>query len=126
MMRARSTSSASARRCRLQVGRGLHMTARGCIGLLLLSSGLAGCAASATPDRITEAADLAERQTGIRPEWSAPWDEQPPPWTDDAMLTREQAVVMALRNNRALRADLALIGQADADLLQAGLFSNPV
>jgi cobalt-zinc-cadmium efflux system outer membrane protein len=42
------------------------------------------------------------------------------------VLTRDEAVALALRNNRALRADLELIGQADAELVQAGLMQNPV
>lgn len=103
----------------------LHLT-RELTWLSLLSFMLAGCTSAPPAGRMEEAADLAERQTGIRPEWTVPWDAQPPAWTDGAVLTREQAVVMALRNNRALRADLTLIGQADADLLQAGLFANPV
>ncbi|HKQ47535.1 MAG TPA: TolC family protein [Phycisphaerae bacterium] len=38
----------------------------------------------------------------------------------------EQALDLALFNNRALRADLEVIAQAKADLVQAGLLSNPV
>ena len=37
-----------------------------------------------------------------------------------------RAVELTLANNRALRADLEVIGQAKADLVQAGLLSNPV
>ena len=55
-----------------------------------------------------------------------PWDESPPEWTADGVLPLDEAVSLALRNNRALRADLEMIGQADADLVQAGLMQNPV
>src|SRR3972149_2391986 len=38
----------------------------------------------------------------------------------------QEALVLALRNNRELRADLEMIGKANADLVQAGLLQNPV
>jgi cobalt-zinc-cadmium efflux system outer membrane protein len=41
-------------------------------------------------------------------------------------LTAESAVQIALLRNQRLQADLALLGIAQADLVQAGLFKNPV
>jgi cobalt-zinc-cadmium efflux system outer membrane protein len=41
-------------------------------------------------------------------------------------LTEEAALKIAILNNRAVRAALANLGVASADLLQAGLLSNPV
>lgn len=41
-------------------------------------------------------------------------------------LTAKSAVQIALLNNQRLQADLALLGIAQADLVQAGLFKNPV
>ena len=38
----------------------------------------------------------------------------------------DETVALALRNNRTLRADLEMIGQADAELLQASLMQNPM
>lgn len=41
-------------------------------------------------------------------------------------ITREDAVAIALLNNRTLQSDLSLLGVAAANLTQAGLLSNPV
>lgn len=87
---------------------------------------VAGCSQLKSDERIDEAANLVGDRTGYRPDWSSPWDDQPPVWDAHSLLTRDQAVVVGLRNNRELRAELATIGQADADLVQAGLMQNPV
>jgi outer membrane protein, heavy metal efflux system len=92
----------------------------------VLALGLAGCASLDAEPKLQEAIDLVERQVGERPAWTVPWDEE---WTvpaDEPVLGMRQAVVLALRNNRELRADLEMIGQANADLVQAGLLQNPV
>ena len=88
-------------------------------------AGLAGCAEIRPDAKVNEAVDLVEQHTGQRPAWTVPWDEQPPPWTGQETLALDDALVMALRNNRELRADLEMIGQANADLVQAGLLQNP-
>ncbi len=87
---------------------------------------LFGCKSPQHAARIEEAVDLVEQRIGDRPNWSAPWDELPPPWDGQSVLTADEAVVLALRNNRELRADLEMIGKASADLVQAGLLRNPV
>ncbi len=87
---------------------------------------LLGCASLDATPHLDESMDLIQERTGHRPAWSAPWDAQPPPWDGSSVLTADEAVVIALRNNRGLRADLEMIGQANADLVQAGLMSNPV
>ncbi len=87
--------------------------------------GLVGCAEIKSDAKLDEAADLVEQHTGRRPAWTVPWDDQPPAWTGQATLRLNDALVMALRNNRDLRADLEMIGQANADLVQAGLLQNP-
>lgn len=93
--------------------------------LTALSIALGGCATLQPTARVEEAIDAVERQTGERPGWSAPWDDAPPVWDGSSVLGVEEAVTLALRNNRELRADLEMIGQADADLVQAGLLQNP-
>ena len=93
---------------------------------MVVAVGAAGCANPRPEAKINEAADLAEQQLGQRPAWTVPWDVAVPEWTSDGVLPRDEAVALALRNNRALRADLEMIGQADADLVQAGLMQNPV
>jgi cobalt-zinc-cadmium efflux system outer membrane protein len=87
--------------------------------------GVAGCAQVKTDAQVDQALDLVEQRTGERPAWKAPWDEQPPAWDGQAVLRLQDAVALALRNNRDLRADLEMIAQADADLVQAGLLQNP-
>ncbi|MFH0981278.1 MAG: TolC family protein [Planctomycetota bacterium] len=84
-----------------------------------------GCATLDADKKVQEAIDLVEQHTGQRPAWTVPWDDQPPPWDGQSVLGLDEAVVMALRNNRELRADLEMIGQANADLVQAGLLQNP-
>jgi cobalt-zinc-cadmium efflux system outer membrane protein len=86
---------------------------------------LGGCATIEPTTKIGESIDLVEKQTGVRPEWLAPWDDAPPPWDGQSVLSVDQALILALRNNRELRADLETIGQANADLVQAGLLQNP-
>lgn len=85
-----------------------------------------GCATLEPEKRVDEVAGLVEQRLGHKPEWTAPWDGQPPAWDGHAILKLQDAVVTTLRNNRELRADLETIGQADADLVQAGLMSNPM
>lgn len=92
-----------------------------CAGLMAV-----GCNQSNSKTRIEQAMDLAEGQTGQRPPWTEVWDAAPPIWEEGSVLTQEEAVALALRNNRQLRADLETIAQADAQLLQAGLLSNPM
>ncbi len=93
------------------------------VGAALVASGCAHV--DATP-KIHQAMELAEQHVGERPAWTAPWDDAPPEWDGESVLTTEAAVTLALRNNRALRAEIEMIGQASADLVQAGLLTNPV
>lgn len=79
-----------------------------------------------TEARIKDAAALVEKRTGLSPEWDEPWDESHAVLSGVETLELQLALETALRNNRALRADIEMIGQADAELLQAGLMSNPV
>lgn len=92
-------------------------------GLAALS--LPGCAAVDASAKVDEAAGLVAARTGHTPEWKVPWDHEPPAWDGSRVLTLDAAVVMALRNNRDLRTDVEMIGQANADLVQAGLLANP-
>lgn len=92
---------------------------------LLAALTAGGCATLSASNNISESLDLVERQTGHRPAWEAPWDNAPPPWDGHSTLQVDEAVALALRNNRKLRADLEMIGQFNADLVQAGLLQNP-
>jgi outer membrane protein, heavy metal efflux system len=91
------------------------------VGALLII-GAGGCASGhvATPAEVIA-------RTGIPPR---PADAQgvalPPGITTDDGLTQEEAVAIALWNNADFQAQLANLGFARADLLDAGLLQNPV
>lgn len=72
-------------------------------------------------------ADVAmERSTGLRTQWASLPELQELHPDASGMVPLEEVLNVALANNRALRADLEVIGQAKADLVQAGLLSNPM
>lgn len=105
-----------------------HSTARQLLSVVGLGGGLAlsGCASlDPRPDIERAAATVAER-SGIAPVWSEPWESSLTTWDGLAPLGVEQAVAMALRNNRAIRAEVESIAASRADLVQAGLLPNPV
>ena len=98
-------------------------------GRLLFTAGsviviTTGCASIEPDTKINEAAGFVEQRLGQKPAWTAPWEDQPPAWDGRTTLKLQDAVAAALRNNRDLRADLEMIGQANADLVQAGLLTN--
>lgn len=93
-----------------------------------LSAGLflTGCASlDATNDIDRSAARVAEL-AGVAPAWSGPWEPSLLNWDSQTPLAREQAIAIALHNNRDIRAEIESIAQQRADLVQAGLLPNPV
>ena len=106
---------------------------RGTFALFALSlaglaglAGLSGCASlDPKPDIERAAATVAER-SGIAPVWSEPWQASLTAWDGQAPLSVEQALALALRNNREIRAQVESIAASRADLVQAGLLPNPV
>ena len=95
------------------------------VALSLISLAFAGCTSNPKA-KIDEAADLAEQRRGQRPAWTEAPEAVPPDWSTAVVLPMDETVALALRNNRTLRADLEMIGQADAELLQASLMQNPM
>lgn len=99
-----------------------------CLGALLIS----GCAASLSPDpAFQEVALTVHERTGERIEWNSGSDEDQQGHSHiDHLLKRQltaaRAVQIALLNNRSLQASYANLGIAQADLVQAGLLTNPV
>lgn len=97
-------------------------------GALLVS----GCAASLSPDSAFQDVALkVEERTGKRIAWDSGSDEDQRVHSHiDGMLQRQltapRAVQVALLNNRSLQASYASLGVAQADLVQAGLLTNPV
>lgn len=87
------------------------------------------CASCATVNHRVELANADQamaQATGVKTTWvDLPEVKvfEPKP---DATVSLDTLVELTLTNNRSLRADLEVIGQAKADFVQAGLLSNPV
>jgi outer membrane protein, heavy metal efflux system len=96
------------------------------IAALVPSVFLQGCRSLDTTADYEQAMSLVEARSGWRPTWNAPWSEAVPPWDGLSPLTVDQAVTIALQNNRQMRATLEAIATARADLVQSGLLPNPV
>jgi len=86
----------------------------------------ASCA-TVDPHKSLQTADATlEKQTGMCTNWAGL-----PPLRDltpdaDGVVSLENAISLALVNNRALRGDLEVIGQYESEVVQAGLLANPV
>lgn len=96
--------------------------------LLATCSGLflASCARIDHGPDLRQSADALERATGIRASWSDQTPMRVFHVDESGRLSVDGAIALALANNRALRADLEVIGQAKAELIQAGLLPNPM
>jgi cobalt-zinc-cadmium efflux system outer membrane protein len=94
--------------------------------LVALAVGLAGCAARA-PNLPPVVPDGIEKRTGhpVRPLEQRPDGALPAGVNVADGVTEEEAVAVALWNNAKLAADLASLGVARADLIEAGTWRNP-
>lgn len=100
------------------------------------ASGIAVCSACAcllgACVRVDHTAELEKaggefaRATGVETAWTASVEIRPLEPGPDNVVSLDSVVDLALSNNRALRADLQIIAQAKADLVQAGLLPNPM
>ena len=92
----------------------------------------AGCTSVRTQEAFEPVADQVAERTGTRVEWATGTadDERATRAVRSLLaadtLTSDAAVQVALLGNRRLRADFEDVGVAQADLVQAGLLSNPV
>lgn len=93
------------------------------LGVLLA---LGGCASLDPKPDINRAASTVAERSGVTPTWTEPWEASLTSWDGRSPLKVEQALVMALRNNREIRAEVEQIAASRADLVQAGLLPNPV
>jgi len=98
---------------------------RGCLLLVLC-----GCASIVKEKGHDEVATLVKQRTGFSTGWNqgTPEDAEVAQRVDallKAGLTRDAAVQIALVNNPDLQATYEELGVAQADLVQAGLLSNP-
>ena len=87
---------------------------------------LSGCVSLDPTADYEEAMSLVEERSGWKPDWNAPWSGTVTSWDGTSPLSVDQAVTIALQNNRQLRATLEGIAAARADLVQSGLLPNPV
>ncbi len=98
------------------------------IGVALVAVVLTGCAQVQPKADYERARQLVTEATGADavydPEAPLPTDKEMDAFLTDG-LTLEEAVRMALLNNRRLHAEFLSIGVAKADWVQAGLFTNP-
>jgi outer membrane protein, heavy metal efflux system len=99
--------------------RNLRVVAGAC-GLMLCS-----CNAIEHGPEVHQARQRVTEATGRDPAWQVDMPVKPLAIPAGGELSEDAAIALALTNNRALRADLTVIGQAKAELVQAGLLPNP-
>ncbi|MDX2198747.1 MAG: TolC family protein [Phycisphaerae bacterium] len=99
---------------------------------ITLVAGSLGCWALASCTAIEHGTELQQAQqrmdeaTGRRPAWAVDLPLKPLAVPAGGEVTADAAIELALMNNRTLRADLEAMGQAKAELVQAGLLANPM
>ena len=89
-----------------------------------------GCAGVSKERGHKEVASIVEQRTGYKTRWEQgpPTDAQIAGWVDGLLqggLTRDRAVGIALVNSPSLQATYEELGVSQADMVQAGLLSNP-
>jgi outer membrane protein, heavy metal efflux system len=93
--------------------------------------GFSACATVDTKPRLDAVRELTQPSVSQQVHWAQTNEAMEQNYQKALLLaqdgiTREDAVVIALLNNRALQSDLSLLGVAAANLTQAGLLRNPV
>ncbi|GMU84500.1 MAG: hypothetical protein AMXMBFR47_43690 [Planctomycetota bacterium] len=95
------------------------------LAFALACFGLGACASVDHGRELQQAQSHVESATGLRAAWAKTMPLRDLPIRAGGELPLAAALDVAIVNNRALRADLAVIGQAKAELVQAGLLPNP-
>lgn len=103
-----------------------HPRRRLAAATLMLLAVVGGCASVDPKPDIDRAAMTVGERSGMTPTWTEPWEASLTSWDGRAPLKVEQALAMALRNNREIRSQVEQIAASRADLVQAGLLPNPV
>ncbi len=93
---------------------------------LALLAVVGGCASLDPKPDIERAAATVGERSGVTPTWTEAWEASLIRWDGHSPLNVEQALAMALRNNREIRSQVEQIAISRADLVQAGLLPNPV
>jgi len=100
-------------------------------GAIFLLSFLAGCASVSAKGGFQDVQSVVKSRTGMRTHWNQgtsedQWVQETVNTMLDGKLSVDQAVQVALLNNPMLQAQYEELGIAQADLVQAGLLSNPM
>lgn len=103
-----------------------HLASRGSIWSACVSVLLASCARVDHTTEWQEAGGEFGRATGVETAWTADAEIRLLEPGPNNVVSLDNALDLALSNNRGLRADLQTIVQAKADLVQAGLLPNPM
>ena len=98
--------------------------------LALLLIAITGCASVSKTGGHMEVSQIVQERIGMPTRWDrgSPEDQQVAKWLDESLrggLTRERAVAIALLNNPALQDAYEQLGVSQAEMVQAGLLSNP-
>jgi len=101
------------------------------IGTILLVSFLSGCASVSAQKGFQDVQSVVKSRTGLRTHWNQGTSEDE--WVQETIkamlnekLSVDEAAQIALLNNPALQVEYEELGIAQADLVQAGLLSNPI
>ena len=101
------------------------------VGAIFLLSFLSGCASVSAKGEFQDVQSVVESRTGLRTHWNQGTSEDE--WVQETVkamlnekLSVDEAVQIALLNNPTLQAEYEELGIAQADLVQAGLLSNPL
>jgi cobalt-zinc-cadmium efflux system outer membrane protein len=99
--------------------------------VILTSLSLAGCVSLSSEESFNQVAETVQARTGERISWDAGQFEDPVVRSTIAKLlsrplTPQRAVQVALLNNRDLQSNYADLGIAQANVVQATLWKNPV
>jgi cobalt-zinc-cadmium efflux system outer membrane protein len=104
---------------------------RGAVAAIFMAVLLAGCVRARLNENFTELSAMVEGRTGYDVAWIGVIDEQEPIYDIIAALMEDdlaadEAVQVALLNNRELQASFAELGIQVGEFVQAGLLPNPM
>jgi len=101
------------------------------LGAIFLLSFLSGCASVSAKGGFQDVQSVVKSRSGHRTHWNQgssedEWVQETVKAMLDEKLSVDEAVQIALLNNPTLQAEYEELGIAQADLVQAGLLSNPI
>ena len=96
------------------------------VGISAWPCWLASCATVDHIPELRQADEALAKATGMHSKWVELGEAKTIEPQSDGTIPLDSVVELTLYNNRSLRADLEVLGQAKAELVQAGLLSNPV